>query len=78
LSFVFEIFCHFVLHFMLLLFTVIKSVDGQYMDFICQINYVNYLSRVGVTYKMGCGLDDWIYCTFSTYNLGVQVVQRHC
>jgi hypothetical protein len=25
--------------------------------------YFNILSRVGVTYKTGSGLDDWIYCT---------------
>jgi hypothetical protein len=28
---------------------------------VCVCAYI--LSRVGVTYKMGFGLDDWIYCT---------------
>jgi hypothetical protein len=27
------------------------------------------------TYKTGFGLDDWIYCTLSIHNLGLQVIQ---
>jgi hypothetical protein len=37
----------------------------------------NVLSRVGVTYKMSFGLDDWIYCTVHIDNSGVQVIQRY-
>jgi hypothetical protein len=36
---------------------------------------INILSRVGVTYKMGFGLDDWIYCTLYIQNLGLKVIQ---
>jgi hypothetical protein len=32
------------------------------------------LSRVGVNYKMGFGLDDWIYCTLYIHNSGLQVI----
>jgi hypothetical protein len=32
------------------------------------------LSRVGVTYKAGFGLDDWIYCTLYIHNLRLQAL----
>jgi hypothetical protein len=31
-------------------------------------------SRVGVTYKMGFELDDWIYCTLYVHNSELQAV----
>jgi hypothetical protein len=30
-----------------------------------------------VTYKMGFGFDDWIYCTLYIHNSELQVIQRH-
>jgi hypothetical protein len=35
------------------------------------------LSRVGVTYKTGFGLNDWIYWTLCTRNLELQIIQRY-
>jgi hypothetical protein len=35
------------------------------------------LSRVGVTYKTGFGLDYWIYCTLYIHNSGRQAIQRY-
>jgi hypothetical protein len=37
------------------------------------------LSRVGVTYKTGFGLDDWIHCTLYiyTHSSALQAIQRH-
>jgi hypothetical protein len=35
----------------------------------------NILSSVGVTYKTGFGLDDWIYRTLCIHNSGLQVRQ---
>jgi hypothetical protein len=40
-------------------------------------NIIFVLSRVRVTYKMGFGLDDWIYCTFYINNSGLQAIQRY-
>jgi hypothetical protein len=35
------------------------------------------LSRVGVTYKTGSGLDDWIYCTLYIHNSELQAIQHY-
>jgi hypothetical protein len=33
------------------------------------ISYNKILSNVGVTYKTGFGLDDWIYCTLHIHTI---------
>jgi hypothetical protein len=32
---------------------------------------------LGVTYKTGFGLDDWIYCTLYIHNSELQAIQRY-
>jgi hypothetical protein len=41
-----------------------------------QLLNIIILSHIGVIYKTGFGLDDWVYCTLYTHNSGLQV-QRY-
>jgi hypothetical protein len=43
----------------------------------CRLVDLRMLSRVGVTYRPGFGLDDWIYCTLYIHNSGLQVLQSY-
>jgi hypothetical protein len=36
-----------------------------------------YCHLIGVTYKTGFVLDDWIYCTLYIHNSGLQAIQRY-
>jgi hypothetical protein len=35
------------------------------------------LSRVGVNYKTGFALDDWIYCTLYIHNSGLRAIRLY-
>jgi hypothetical protein len=53
------------------------SIPLQNMNLRRRFTVLCILSRVGVTYRTGSGLDDWIYCSLYIHNSGPQAIQRY-